>query len=105
MPRTRRGLLLLAVGNLGVVTVPDLFDTIVPTEQLAFAEGVGARYEGGWLVPEHAGRDTWRWASGTATLSLENPHVGPRAVTLDFQLRSVMARSVTVSVATDPRNY
>ena len=45
---------------------------------------------------------TWRWASGTATLSLENPNVGPRAVTLDFQLRSVVARSVTVSVATNP---
>jgi hypothetical protein len=102
VPRTRRGLLLLAVGNLGLVTVPDLFDTIVPTEQLAFVDGVGARYGPGWLVPERAGRDTWRWSSGTATLSLDNPNVGPRAVTLDFRLRSVVARSVTVAVATNP---
>jgi hypothetical protein len=101
VPRTRRGLLLLAIGNLGLLTVPDLFDTIVPTEQLAFADGVGARYETGWLVLEHGGRDTWRWASGTATLSLVNPDVAPRAVTLEFQLRSVVARSVTVSVATE----
>jgi hypothetical protein len=101
-PRTRRGLLLLVVGNLGLLTVPDLFESIVPTEQPRFADGIGARYEAGWLVPEHAGRDTWRWAPGTATLSLDNPNIGPRAVTLDFQLRSVVARSVTVSVATNP---
>jgi len=102
VPRTRRGLMLLAFGNLGLLAVPDLFDTIVPTEQLAFADGVGARYEGGWLVPEHARRETWRWASGTATLSLENPTAVPRAVTLDFQLRSVVARSVRMSVANNP---
>ena len=102
VPRTRRGLLLLAVGNLGVLTVPDLVDSIGPTEQLTFVDGVGARYEAGWMVPEHAGRDTWRWASGTATLTLDNPSVSPRTVTLDFQLRSVLARSVTVSAATNP---
>ena len=50
VPRTRRGLLLLAVGNLGVLALPDLFDSIVPTEQVAFVDGVGARYGGGWLV-------------------------------------------------------
>jgi hypothetical protein len=100
VPRTRRGLLLLVIGNLGLVTLPDLFDSITPTERLAFAGGIGARYEEGWLVAEHAGRDTWRWASGTATLSLENPGVAPRAVMLEFQLRSVLARSVTATVAT-----
>ncbi len=102
VPRTRRGLLLLALGNLGLLALPDLLDSIVPTEQVAFADGIGARYGGGWLVPERAGRDTWRWASGTATLTLDNPNVGARAVTLDFRLRSVSARSVTVSVATTP---
>jgi hypothetical protein len=102
VPRTRRGLLLLAVGNLGVLTVPDLVDSIVPTPQLTFVDGVGARYEAGWMVPEHAGRDTWLWASGTATLALDNPNASPRLVTLDFQLRSVLARSVTVSIATSP---
>jgi hypothetical protein len=101
VPRTRRGLLLLAVGNLGALTVPDLVDSIVPTEQLTFVGGVGARYDSGWMVPEHAGRDTWRWASGTATLALDNPDVSPRLVTLDFQLRSVLARTMTVSVATN----
>ena len=102
VPRTRRGLLLLAVGNLGVLALPDLFGSVVPTEQVAFADGIGARYGDEWLMPERAGRDTWRWASGTATLTLDNPNVGPRAVTLDFQLRSVSPRSVAVSVATNP---
>ena len=64
---------MLAVGNLGVLAVPDLLDAIVPTEQLAFVDGVGARYEAGWMVPEHAGRDTWRWASGTATVTSTTP--------------------------------
>jgi hypothetical protein len=102
VPRTRRGLLLLAIGNLGLLALPDLFASIVPTEQVAFVDGVSARYGAGWLAPERAGRDTWRWVSSTATLWLDNPNVGPRAVTLDFQLRSVSARSVTVSVATNP---
>ncbi|HSY40152.1 MAG TPA: hypothetical protein VLA79_11510 [Polyangia bacterium] len=102
VPRTRRGLLLLAVGNLSLLALPDLFDSIVPTEQVAFVDGVAARYGEGWLVPERAGRDTWRWASGTAALTLDNPHPDPRTVTLDFQLRSVSARSVTVSDANDP---
>ncbi len=102
VPRTRRGFLLLAVGNLGLLALPDLFDSIVPTEQVTFAGGISARYVDGWLVPERAGRDTWRWASDTATLALDNPNVAPRAVTIDFQLRSVSARTVTASVATNP---
>ena len=32
---------------------PICSSTIVPTEQLAFADGIGARYEAGWMVPEH----------------------------------------------------
>lgn len=102
VPRTRRGLLLLAVGNLGILALPNLFDSIVPTEQVAFAGGIGAHFEGGWLLPERSGRDTWRWAPGTATLTLDNPNAGPRTVTLDFQLRSVSARMVSASVATNP---
>ena len=102
VPRTRQGFLLLAVGNLGLLALPDLFDSIVPTEQVAFPGGISARYAGGWLVPERAGRDTWRWASDNATLTLDNPNVAPRAVTVDFQLRSVSARAVMVSVATNP---
>ena len=46
VPRTRRGLLLLALGNLGLLALPDLLDSIVPTEQVAFADGIGARYGG-----------------------------------------------------------
>ena len=102
VPRTRQGFLLLAAGNLGLLALPALFDSIVPTEQVTFSGGISAHYLDGWLVPERAGRDTWRWASGTATLTLDNPNVAPRAVMVDFQLRSVVARSVTVSVATNP---
>lgn len=98
VPRSRRGLALLLAGNLGLLTVPDLFDSVAPSEQLAFVAGVGARFGEWWLAPEQAGRDTWRWASGPASLALDNPNPGPRTATLDFQLRSVTGRSVTVRV-------
>jgi hypothetical protein len=97
-PHTRRGLALLALGNLGLLAVPDLFDSGPPTEQLAFAGGVEARYGAGWLAPEHAGRETWRWASGPATLTLENPNRDARPIALDFTLRSRTSRTVTVAL-------
>ncbi|HEY6477790.1 MAG TPA: hypothetical protein VI456_14525 [Polyangia bacterium] len=101
-PRTRAGLALLLAGNLGLFALPDLLEAYAPTEQLLFTGGVGARYDAGGLAPEHAGRDTWRWATGPATIALGNPGQRPRAVSVDFALRSVTARVVTVAAAGAP---
>jgi hypothetical protein len=101
-PRTRAGLALLLAGNLGLVALPDLLDSYAPTEQLLFAGGVGARYADGWLPPEHAGRDAWRWAAGPALITLDNPDPRPRMVSLDLALRSVTARTVTVTAGAAP---
>jgi hypothetical protein len=95
-------LALLLAGNLGIVTVPALFESVAPTEQTTFASGVTARYEAGWFGPEQDGRDTWRWASGPATLVLDNSGAAPRAVTLDFQLRAATSGTVTVAAGAGP---
>lgn len=100
VPRTRHGLALLLAGNLGVVALPDLLDAYAPTEQVVFAGGVGALRREGWFPPEHDGRRTWRWASDRATLALGTPDRRTRTVALDFALRSVSARTVTVTVGT-----
>jgi hypothetical protein len=97
-PRTRGGLALLLAGNLGVVALPDLLDAYAPSEQVIFAGNVGALRRDGWFPPEHAGRRTWRWSPGRATVLLGTPDRRPRAVSLDFALRSVTARTVTVRV-------
>ncbi len=104
VPRGRRGLALLLAGNLGVATVPALLDSVTASEQTTFAGGVTARYTEGWFPPEHEGRDTWRWASGPATLTLDNPGA-PRQVTLDLQLRAVSPRTITVAAADSRRAF
>jgi hypothetical protein len=97
-PRTRGGLVLLLAGNLGLAALPDLLDAYAPTEQVTFAGDVGALRRDGWFPPEHAGRQTWRWSAGQATLVLGTPDRRTRTVSLDFALRSVTTRTVTVTV-------
>ncbi|HVV50833.1 MAG TPA: hypothetical protein VHO06_14300 [Polyangia bacterium] len=94
-PRTRRGLLLLVVGNLTVLSTFDVL-RMVPTEQTIFEDGVTLRYQTGWFGPEHLGRHNWRWASGAAELTLENPTARTLRATLSFQLASVTPRTVTL---------
>jgi hypothetical protein len=98
VPRTRAGLALLLAGNLGVVALPDLLDSYAPTEQVVFAGNVGVLRKDGWYPPEHEGRQTWRWASGSATVIISTGDRQPRSTSVDFALRSVTARTVTVRV-------
>jgi hypothetical protein len=97
-PRTRGGLALLLAGNLGVFVLPDVLDAYAPTEQVIFAGNVCAFRRDGWYPPEHAGRQTWRWTSGAATLVISTGDWQPRTASVDFALRSVTARTVTVRV-------
>jgi hypothetical protein len=94
-PRSRRGLLLLLAGNLTVLSAPDIVRS-VPSEQSFFRAGVTCRYQAGWHGAEALGRRTWRWASGPASLTIENPTPSPLVATLDFGIASVTARTVTV---------
>jgi hypothetical protein len=97
-PRTRRGLPLLLVGNLTVLSAFDIIG-VIPTEQTTFAYGVNGRYGAGFLAPEHLGRRTWRWSSGAATLVLTNPTSRTLPATMSFEISSVLPRGVTVHAA------
>jgi hypothetical protein len=99
-PRTRGGLALLLAGNLGVVALPDLLDSYAPTEQVIFAGNVGALRKDGWYPPEHEGRRAWRWSTGRATVALGTVERQTRPASVDFALRSVTPRTVTVRVGT-----
>jgi hypothetical protein len=94
-PRGRRGLLLLLAGNLTVLSALDIAHSI-PSEQTFFAAGVTCRPQAGWYRPEYLGRRTWRWASGPASLTIENPTPAPLVARLDFGIASVTARTVTI---------
>lgn len=92
VPRTRRGLALLVVGNLSVASgILSMFD--VPRERDEWAaarvEGVSyvARVGPGWHIPEHRGRRRWCWADREATLKLQEWH-SAAPVRLEFNLHS-----------------
>jgi hypothetical protein len=97
VPRTRRGLVLLLAGNLTLLSAT--FNLRVPSsEQTVFTRGVTASYQGGWHSLERLDGRTWRWASGDgpAVLRMHNPNAEPVPVTLDFGLRSVAERRVSI---------
>jgi hypothetical protein len=102
VPRSARGLALLAAGNLAILSLPSLM-TAVPSEQTVLAENVSVRYGPEWYGEEHLARHTWRWARASATITLHNPHSHPFRVTLDFALRSISGRVVAIS-ASDTRD-
>lgn len=100
-PRTRKGLLLLVVGNLSVASgVLSMFD--IPRERDEWAadriEGVSyvAQLGPGWHRPEHHRSRRWCWADQDATLRLQEWH-STAPVRLEFNLHSFAApRTVTV---------
>lgn len=98
VPRSARGLALLIAGNLTILSAPSLL-TIVPSEQTSLTENVSVRYGSQWYGEEHLDRHTWRWAGGPATIILHNPTSRPLTVRLDFELRSLTRRTVTLSAA------
>jgi hypothetical protein len=98
VPRSRRGLLLLVLGNLTVLSAFDILQ-MVPTEQTTFGYGVTSHYQSGWWDPERHGHRTWRWASGSADLTLKNPTSRTLRATLEFEIASVTPRTVTLHLA------
>ena len=97
-PRTRRGLVLLLAGNLTVLSIGDALNAI-PTERTTFEYGVSCLYRSGWHGPEHLGRRSWRWASGSTSMLIHNPTSQTLRARLDFQIVSVVPRAVTLHAA------
>ena len=96
-PRTRRGLILLLVGNLTVLSATHAMRPMQRSVEPVFAGGVTVRYPENWYPREINGPHNFRWASGSAEMKLQNPGA-PRAVRIDFALRSVSARTVVIRV-------
>jgi hypothetical protein len=96
-PRTRRGLVLLLVGNLTVLSATEALRPHPRSVEPVFAGGVTARYPDNWSSREINGPHNFRWASGNAEMKLQNPGAS-RTATIDFALRSVAARTVVIRV-------
>jgi hypothetical protein len=97
VPRNLRGLALLVVGNLTLMSAPRIFD--LPTsEQTVFARGVAVRYAAGWHAREQIDDHAWRWASGAvpAVIRVHNPTRDALPVTLELGMRSVVDRQVSI---------
>lgn len=102
VPRGRRWLPLLLVGNLTVVAAafeyspPREFFAVRGEEAIRKAVRVGP--VAGWHGPERHGANTWRWSSGDASLRLVNHSGRPLLVTVQGQASSVAGeRSLRVS--------
>jgi hypothetical protein len=96
VPRTRRGLALLLAGNLTVLSAAIALRPQPRSQERVFEGGVTVSYPGNWYPKEIDGPHSFRWASGTAELKVRNPVMAPRAVTIDFALRSVTDRTVVI---------
>jgi hypothetical protein len=92
-PRARGGLVLIVLGNLTVLSAPSLAGD-VPFDSDNLGRNVHAAYASGWHDREHLGSMRWRWSPGSAVLQLHNSNQTPVTVTLRFQMRSPLARSV-----------
>jgi hypothetical protein len=101
-PRTRAGLALLVLGNLGLLSgvLPLLEPPQSPGEIAAARTGdtaMIARTGSGWFEIEHAGSRSWVWAGGTAHLELQAwaPASAP-APRVWLKLAGFTPRTVTV---------
>jgi hypothetical protein len=98
VPRTRGGLVLLAAGNLTVLSAPSTLRH-APDEQTAFVDGITCDYASGWYGMEQTATQTWRWSSGRALVSCRNPNPHAAITQVDFDLQSGTDRTVTIDLA------
>lgn len=105
VPRSRQGVALLLAGNMTLLSAPDLLQGPIPTEQTTFFDGITCDYKSGWYDAEHLGRRTWRWASASATMIFHNPLAEVRQISIDFELTSPAARTVTISTTDTTRTF
>lgn len=98
VPRTRRGLVLLLVGNLTVFSAETALRPLPRSFEPSFYGGVTANYVRGWYPAEVDPDHSWRWSSGSAELQVRNPGAKERLVTIGFDLVSVTDRTVVIRV-------
>ncbi len=94
-PSGRRGLVLLALGNLSVLSAshlirPPTFENQILSHQIWFDYGPG------WWGPEHLGSRTWCWSTGSATMVLHNPTPETFVIKVNATLTSNTDRTLTL---------
>lgn len=109
VPRSRRWLAVLVLGNLTILAAPELLSppgedfTVKGFMPLAIDAETGRRWNveftSGWHAAEHSGKATWRWSNGDqATLAIVNPHPRPVLARIQFRLAPFGGRKVTVTL-------
>ncbi|MBI5380871.1 MAG: hypothetical protein HZA31_03110 [Opitutae bacterium] len=98
---------LLILGNLSLLSMPSLLKPpaqeshrIVGTQTLRIdaisGRSVEVTYGAGWLASERSLLEYWRWADGSAELTIVNPQSTALAAELRFGLRSPVVRQLQV---------
>ena len=98
VPRTGAGLILLAAGNLTLLSTPALVRE-GQSETVALTRNVSVDYGSGWYSQERLGRHSWRWNKGDAILTIHNATGHAVTMSFDFGLRTVLDRSATIATA------
>lgn len=99
--RARAPLTWLLLGNLSVFAgLLSLRDVPRPAQELV-AQRLGStsaiiRFDSDWFGPESDRRHSWLWTQNRGTLHLETFAASPPPLRLDFALRSLAPREVTV---------
>jgi hypothetical protein len=96
VPRTRAWLVLLVAGNLTALSAPHLAKDLPPGAADLQGGTISVRFEPGWWDLERLGQRTWRWSPGATALRVHNPRSDTYLVTLDFEVSSVIARSLEI---------
>jgi hypothetical protein len=103
-PSGRRGLFLLALGNLSVLSASSLIQPPI-FENQTFSNEITFDYGPGWFATEQEGPRTWRWASGSTTIVLHNPTSRTFKVLLGATLISNTDRTITMVVQDQTRPF
>jgi hypothetical protein len=109
VPRGRRWLAILILGNLTVISGPPLLmtpagfnETVTGLAELRQDESSGrwlkVRFGENWFPPAQTIWDHWRWSEGDASITLVNPHPKTLLVKLDFKMTSLSARDVHLEI-------
>jgi hypothetical protein len=101
VPRGRRWLVVLALGNLSAIVGVNEFnapphESFVVSGERAVRSQVQLERGAGWYVAEGDGRRQWRWSSGTGRLQLVNRSTEPTIVRLHGEIAAVKSGRLTI---------
>jgi hypothetical protein len=107
VPRGRRWWLVLLLGNLTLLSTSDLLKPpgresyrVEGPRELRMVAGTGrtveVTFDAAWYPGERSFWEYWRWARGTASFTIRNPHLFALVGDVRFGLRSVDLRHVRV---------